>query len=853
MKDYRYLLGYLDRGLDYVLNFSVVYFCYQLSLLIYNPQWSADRTKLLLLAGSICLVVSFLYSFNNLYAPMRTQTFSFYIGRIFFVNLQVIVVGCAIVLLLSDDAYPFYTTLLILSALCSLLVLSCKKITMMSVLHSMRSNQKNIKHILVVTDSQEMVDVYMEEILQNPQFGYSIIGYVGNLNVIGLPHLGTTADLDRVLKEYRPDEVVMAFDTVRKKLITKYISVCNDNCSKIYVIPAICGYFKSPRQVSSLGNLPMVDIRSVPLDNPTKRLAKRLLDIVGSSILIVLTSPLMLFTAIGVRLSSPGPILFRQTRVGKNNEEFTIYKFRSMRINDEEQTGWSTDNDSRKTRFGAFIRKFALDELPQFFNVLKGDMSLVGPRPEVPYYVEKFRKEVPLYMLKHTLRPGITGLAQIKGLRGDTSIQARIDEDINYIENWTFWGDIKILLLTPLHAVNRHEKYAKREQDDALREQKEERSGVRQSRVEAEVTEGKKEVPKQRKKVLYVASTSSHLEQFHEPYIRELSKDEDVFTMACGVGVNFSISFDKHILSFHNLRLIRHIRKIIRREQFDRIILNTSLAAFLVRAAVLGMSNRPYVLNVVHGYLFPYHCHGLKNRFLLLCEQLMRRKTDAIAVMNREDDRIARDYHLTKGKIRFMYGMGVTLEKGFPVRDLTVRREVFGDEDGFVCTFAGELSTRKNQDFLIRAVERLRREGIPMRLMLLGEGGMHDKLCRLIEELGLEEHVRLLGKQNVLPYLQSTDLYLTASLSEGLPFNLMEAMSCGLPTLASAVKGHRDLLDETDGHLYSSGNMDSFCQAVHEIYEQGRLGVGTVSYPNLERYRLSSVFRDNMKIFTLES
>jgi hypothetical protein len=152
----------------------------------------------------------------------------------------------------------------------------------------------------------------------------------------------------------------------------------------------------------------------------------------------------MLITAIGVKLSSKGPILFSQIRIGKNNQPFTMYKFRSMRVNDTETTGWSHEGDPRKTRFGAFIRKFALDELPQFFNVLKGDMSLVGPRPEVPFYVEKFKKEVPLYMLKHTLRPGITGLAQIKGLRGDTSIQARINEDINYIENWTLLGDIRI-------------------------------------------------------------------------------------------------------------------------------------------------------------------------------------------------------------------------------------------------------------------------------------------------------------------------------------------------------------------------------------------------------------------------
>jgi exopolysaccharide biosynthesis polyprenyl glycosylphosphotransferase len=237
------------------------------------------------------------------------------------------------------------------------------------------------------------------------------------------------------------------------------------------VVPAICGYFRSPRQVTELGNLPLIDIRSTPLDNTMNRFLKRSLDVIASLLLIILTSPLMLFTAIGVRLSSPGPILFRQTRVGKNNREFVMYKFRSMRVNDSEETGWSTEKDPRKTRFGAFIRKFALDELPQFFNVLKGDMSLVGPRPEVPFYVEKFRKEVPLYMLKHTLRPGITGLAQVKGLRGDTSIQARIEADIDYIENWTFWGDIKILLMTPFCAVNRHEKYAAKEVEELKKQE----------------------------------------------------------------------------------------------------------------------------------------------------------------------------------------------------------------------------------------------------------------------------------------------------------------------------------------------------------------------------------------------
>ena len=185
------------------------------------------------------------------------------------------------------------------------------------------------------------------------------------------------------------------------------------------------------------------------------RAVKRAFDIVGAAVLIVVTSPLMLLAAVGVKLSSPGPIIFRQIRVGKNKKEFYMYKFRSMRVNAKEQTGWSRDVDPRKTAFGSFIRKFSIDELPQFFNVLKGDMSLVGPRPEVPHFVEQFKEEIPRYMVKHQVRPGITGWAQVNGLRGDTSIRERIEHDLYYIENWNILFDVKILLMTLFRAVNK--------------------------------------------------------------------------------------------------------------------------------------------------------------------------------------------------------------------------------------------------------------------------------------------------------------------------------------------------------------------------------------------------------------
>ena len=196
--------------------------------------------------------------------------------------------------------------------------------------------------------------------------------------------------------------------------------------------------------------LPGFYFRYVSLSNTFNALVKRCMDIVGSLICIVLFSPIMLLTAIAVKVTSKGPLIFKQERVGLHNEPFRMYKFRTMYVQteEEERKGWTHKDDPRITKIGRFLRKTSLDEFPQLFNVLKGDMSLVGPRPERPQYVEKFREEIPRYMIKHQVRPGMTGWAQVNGYRGDTSIRKRIEHDLYYIENWTIGLDIKILFLT---------------------------------------------------------------------------------------------------------------------------------------------------------------------------------------------------------------------------------------------------------------------------------------------------------------------------------------------------------------------------------------------------------------------
>ena len=196
--------------------------------------------------------------------------------------------------------------------------------------------------------------------------------------------------------------------------------------------------------------LPVVNIRYVPLSNTFNAMLKRIVDIFGAFVAIILFSPVMLFSCIMIKLTSPGPLIYRQTRVGLHNKPFEMYKFRSMEVQTEEKEkkAWTVKNDPRVTGFGKFMRHTSIDELPQLFNILKGDMSLVGPRPERPFFVEKFREEIPRYMVKHQVRPGLTGWAQVNGYRGDTSIRKRIDCDLYYIENWTLGLDFKILFLT---------------------------------------------------------------------------------------------------------------------------------------------------------------------------------------------------------------------------------------------------------------------------------------------------------------------------------------------------------------------------------------------------------------------
>ena len=323
-----------------------------------------------------------------------------------------------------------------------------------TVLRSMRAKGYNQKHIILVGYSRA-AEGYIDRVLANPEWGYRVRGILDDhkpwgYDYRGIKVIGTMKDLKPILDMNRLDEIAITLSLKEYGGLEQIVAVCEKSGVHTKFIPDYNKVIPTKPYTEDLQGLPVINIRRVPLNDPLNAAMKRAIDIFGAIVALILFSPVMLLTAILIKLTSPGPLIYCQERVGLHNRPFKMYKFRSMEVQTEreEQKGWTVKNDPRVTGIGRFMRKTSIDELPQLFNVLKGDMSLVGPRPERPQFVEKFREEIPRYMVKHQVRPGMTGWAQINGYRGDTSIRKRIEYDLYYIENWTVGLDFKILFLT---------------------------------------------------------------------------------------------------------------------------------------------------------------------------------------------------------------------------------------------------------------------------------------------------------------------------------------------------------------------------------------------------------------------
>ena len=262
--------------------------------------------------------------------------------------------------------------------------------------------------------------------------------------------LGTATELESVIATHHVDIVIVADPDLSKDCVLEIATLCERTYTDYKIIPSFFQIFVSGLKMQTISGVPILGVEELAINRLTNELFKRLVDIIGACVGLAISAPIMAVLAVLLKRESSGPIIYRQLRTGRHGRHFIMYKLRSMRMDAESNNGpqWAVPNDPRRLHIGAFMREWNLDELPQFWNVLKGDMSLVGPRPERPELIAQFEKEVAHYNPRHEVRPGITGWAQVNGLRGNTSLVERIRYDLYYIDNWTPWFDIQILLLT---------------------------------------------------------------------------------------------------------------------------------------------------------------------------------------------------------------------------------------------------------------------------------------------------------------------------------------------------------------------------------------------------------------------
>ncbi|MCP4418359.1 MAG: undecaprenyl-phosphate glucose phosphotransferase [Chloroflexi bacterium] len=312
---------------------------------------------------------------------------------------------------------------------------------------------------LLLVGTGDMAKAVVQRILWSPQLGYELLGVVNGVHEIteisGVPVLGAVEDLPELIEKHDIDEVIIAMPEKGHRETVRVISYCERGRVSIKIFPDVFQFVTSQASIDELGGLPLLSVRDYALRGYLL-IFKRMMDFAGAAVGLVLLSPLMLLIAVAIKLESPGPVFFVQERMGLDAKPFRMIKFRSMRRDAERQgPGWTTDDDPRQTRLGSFIRRIEADELPNLINVLFGEMSLVGPRPEQEHYVNEFRETVPRYMDRHQEKGGMTGWAQVNGLRGDTSIAERTKYDLWYMENWSILLDSKIVLRTLWQIIER--------------------------------------------------------------------------------------------------------------------------------------------------------------------------------------------------------------------------------------------------------------------------------------------------------------------------------------------------------------------------------------------------------------
>ncbi|MHB0858880.1 MAG: undecaprenyl-phosphate glucose phosphotransferase [Anaerolineae bacterium] len=449
------LLTILTIAVDVIMASVAFFLSYQLRALIPipSPLMMGPFRGFLGLMGLNVAALLVTFFFFRLYHPRRGSSRIDLFYTILSAVSVTTVVATAFTYLVSKSGRDLTRGMILYGWVLTIVMVTLGRVVTGWVEKAMRRRTPD-RMLLVGTG--EIAHMILQKTLQSPQLGYKVVGFIdgqgSRKDIGGIPVLGGRADLSRILREQDVQEVVIALPDASHGELLDLIAACETERATVRIFPDLFQIIASELRIGDLDGLPLLTVRDVALQG-WKLSIKRMLDLVGSAIGLVFVSPLLLLIAVLVKLDSSGPAFYSQERVGLDGKPFPMLKFRSMRVDAEVVAGpqWAVADDPRRTRLGTLLRKTSLDELPQLINVLVGDMSLVGPRPERPIFVEQFKQVVPRYMDRHKEKAGITGWAQVNGLRGDTSIVERTKYDLYYIENWSLLFDLKILLRTFLN------------------------------------------------------------------------------------------------------------------------------------------------------------------------------------------------------------------------------------------------------------------------------------------------------------------------------------------------------------------------------------------------------------------
>ena len=396
-----------------------------------------------------------LFHTRRLYLPRRITSFSdefFAIVRIVILGMIVATAGAFFYRSFSYSRVVFW-----ILGISAVMFISVGRFILMKFEQRWYAHGNDLKRVIIIGTSSVVSKIY-HSLLTRHSLGYEVLGYCSVQDTIDnsmehIPYLGSLTLVPDLIKSKSIDVVLIALNETEHSLLRDLVSNCQGLNVEMMMVPDILELMTSQVQIKHIEGIPFLDIKS-PTLSAWNFIIKRIFDLLVASLILLLASPFFLLIVILVKLDSYGPIFYLQERIGLDGEVFKVIKFRSMRTDAEQATGpvWSRKDDPRTTRLGRFLRRFSVDELPQLINVLKGDMSIVGPRPERPHFVEKFKKEVPRYLERHRVKTGMTGWAQVNGLRGNASIAERTNYDIFYIEHWSLIFDLKIILKT-IHAV----------------------------------------------------------------------------------------------------------------------------------------------------------------------------------------------------------------------------------------------------------------------------------------------------------------------------------------------------------------------------------------------------------------